>query len=244
MSGHSKWSTIKHKKEKIDSQRGKIFTKIAREIIIAVREGGSDSESNSKLRDAIAKAKASNLPNDNIQRSIKKGAGEQGGASYEEITYEGYGPKGVAVMIEATTDNKNRTAADIRHYFDKYGGNLGQNGCVSFLFDQKGVMIIEKNNLLTDDKIMEDALEAGASDVNFEDEYYEIITEPLDFSATYSSLDGKGYAFTQAEVQFIPQTMVELTDEKDIANMNRLIEMMEDNDDVQDVWHNWEENDN
>lgn len=242
MSGHSKWSTIRRKKEKIDSQRGKIFTKIAREIIIAVRESGPDPESNAKLRDAIAKAKANNLPNDNIARSIKKGAGEQGGASFEEITYEGYGPKGVAVMVEAATDNKNRTAADMRHYFDKYGGNLGQSGCVSFLFDQKGVMIVEKIDSLTEDKVMEDALEAGAADVNFEDEYFEIITEPSDFSSVYSKLDEKGYAFTEAEVQFVPQTSVELTDEKDITNMNRLIEMLEDNDDVQAVWHNWEEN--
>lgn len=244
MSGHSKWSTIKRKKEKIDAQRGKIFTKIAREIIIAVRESGTDPESNSKLRDAIAKAKAANLPNDNIQRSIKKGAGDQGGASYEEITYEGYGPKGVAVMVEATTDNKNRTAADMRHYFDKYGGNLGQSGCVSFMFDKKGVIIIEKNGSLTEDKVMEDALEAGASDVNFEDEYFEITTEPTDFSSVYSDLEAKGYTFTQAEVQYAPQTTVELTDEKDIINMNKLIEMLEDNDDVQDVWHNWEENEN
>lgn len=241
MSGHSKWSTIKRKKEKTDAQRGKIFTKIARDIIVAVREGGPDPDSNSKLRDAIAKAKANNLPNENIKRSIMKGSGEGGGASYEEITYEGYGPSGVAVMVEAMTDNKNRTAADMRHYFDKNGGNLGQTGSVGFMFDKKGIMIIEKNDSLDEDTVMMDALDAGASDFTAEDDYFEIVTEPNDFSAVYDVLDKKGYSFTEAEVQYVPQTMVKLTDEKDISNMNRLIEMLEDNDDVQNVWHNWEE---
>jgi YebC/PmpR family DNA-binding regulatory protein len=225
----------------MDAKRGKIFTKLTREIIIAVREGGPDPENNAKLRDAIAKAKANNLPNDNIQRSIKKAAGEQGKTNYEEIIYEGYGPKGVAVMVEAVTDNKNRTASDMRHYFDKFGGNLGQSGCVSFLFDKKGIMIIEKNDNINDDKVMEDALEAGVSDVNFEDEFYELITDPSDFSSAYSILDGKGYAFTEAEVQYVPKTSIELEDEKDITNMNKLIEMLEENDDVQNVWHNWKE---
>ncbi len=241
MSGHSKWSTIKRKKEKTDAQRGKIFTKIARDIIVAVREGGPDPDSNSKLRDAIAKAKANNLPNENIKRSIMKGSGEAGGASYEEITYEGYGPSGVAVMVEAMTDNKNRTAADMRHYFDKNGGNLGQTGSVGFMFDKKGIMVIERNDSLDEDTVMMDALDAGASDFSAEENYFEIVTEPNDFSAVYDVLDKKGYEFTEAEVQYVPQTTVTLTDEKDISNMNRLIDMLEDNDDVQNVWHNWEE---
>jgi len=241
MSGHSKWSTIKRKKEKTDAQRGKIFTKLARDIIVAVREGGPDPDSNSKLRDAIAKAKANNLPNDNIKRSIMKGSGEAGGASYEEITYEGYGPSGVAVMVEAMTDNKNRTAADMRHYFDKNGGNLGQTGSVGFMFDKKGIMVIERNDSLDEDEVMMDALDAGASDFTAEEDFFEIVTEPNDFSAVYDVLDKKGYTFTEAEVQYVPQTTVTLTDEKDISNMNRLIDMLEDNDDVQNVWHNWEE---
>jgi len=241
MSGHSKWSTIKRKKEKTDAQRGKIFTKISRDIIVAVREGGPDPDSNSKLRDAIAKAKANNLPNDNIKRSIMKGSGEAGGASYEEITYEGYGPSGVAVMVEAMTDNKNRTAADMRHYFDKNGGNLGQTGSVGFMFDKKGIMVIERNDSLDEDEVMMDALDAGAADFTAEEDFFEIVTEPNDFSAVYDVLDKKGYTFTEAEVQYVPQTTVALTDEKDISNMNRLIDMLEDNDDVQNVWHNWEE---
>ena len=241
MSGHSKWSTIKRKKEKTDAQRGKIFTKIARDIIVAVREGGPDPDSNSKLRDAIAKAKANNLPNDNIKRSIMKGSGEAGGASYEEITYEGYGPSGVAVMVEAMTDNKNRTAADMRHYFDKNGGNLGQTGSVGFMFDKKGIMVIERNDSLDEDEVMMDALDAGAADFTAEEDFFEIVTDPNDFSAVYDVLDKKGYTFTEAEVQYVPQTTVTLTDEKDIFNMNRLIDMLEDNDDVQNVWHNWEE---
>ncbi len=241
MSGHSKWSTIKRKKEKTDAQRGKIFTKISRDIIVAVREGGPDPDSNSKLRDAIAKAKANNLPNDNIKRSILKGSGEAGGASYEEITYEGYGPSGVAVMVEAMTDNKNRTAADMRHYFDKNGGNLGQSGSVGFMFDKKGVMVIERTDSLDEDEVMMDALDAGAADFTAEEDFFEIVTEPNDFSAVYDVLDKKGYTFTEAEVQYVPQTTVALTDEKDISNMNRLIDMLEDNDDVQNVWHNWEE---
>ncbi len=241
MSGHSKWSTIKRKKEKTDAQRGKIFTKISRDIIVAVREGGPDPDSNSKLRDAIAKAKANNLPNDNIKRSIMKGSGEAGGASYEEITYEGYGPSGVAVMVEAMTDNKNRTAADMRHYFDKNGGNLGQSGSVGFMFDKKGIMVIERTDALDEDEVMMDALDAGATDFTAEEDFFEIVTEPNDFSAVYDVLDKKGYTFTEAEVQYVPQTTVALTDEKDISNMNRLIDMLEDNDDVQNVWHNWEE---
>ncbi|MDD4688579.1 MAG: YebC/PmpR family DNA-binding transcriptional regulator [Eubacteriales bacterium] len=241
MSGHSKWSTIKRKKEKTDAQRGKIFTKISRDIIVAVRESGPDPETNSKLRDAIAKAKASNLPNDNIKRSILKGSGDAGGASYEEITYEGYGPSGVAVMVEAMTDNKNRTAADMRHYFDKNGGNLGQTGSVGFMFDKKGIMVIERNASLDEDTVMMDALDAGATDFAAEEDYFEIVTDPNDFSAVYDVLDKKGYEFAQAEVQYVPQTTVALTDEKDIFNMNRLVDMLEDNDDVQNVWHNWEE---
>jgi len=245
MSGHSKWSTIKRKKEKTDAQRGKIFTKIGREISVAVREGGPDPASNSKLKDIIAKAKANNVPNDNIERIIKKAAGEGGGASYEEIVYEGYGPSGVAVIVETLTDNRNRTAGEMRHYFDKFGGNLGQSGSVGFLFSRQGMLIVEaEGNLhgkaVDEDTLMEAALEAGAVDFLAEDGAFEIRTEPNDIGAVRDALEAQGYSFVSAGVEYIPGTCTALDGEEDIKKMTRLLEMLEDNDDVQEVWHNWE----
>ena len=238
MSGHSKWSNIKHKKEKSDSQRAKIFTKIGREISVIVKAGGADPEVNSKLKDVIAKARSNNMPNDNIMRCIKKASGEMTSDNYEEIIYEGYGPAGVAVIVETLTDNRNRTAGDMRHYFDKCGGNLGQNGCVTFMFDEKGVILIDKNSA-DEDSVMMDALDAGADDFSAEeDDYYEITTSPQSFSEVREALEGKGYSFESAEVMKIPQTTVELSDELDIKNMNKLIDLLDDNDDVQNVYHN------
>ena len=238
MSGHSKWSNIKHKKEKSDSQRAKIFTKIGREISVIVKAGGADPEVNSKLKDVIAKARSNNMPNDNIMRCIKKASGEMTSDNYEEIIYEGYGPAGVAVIVETLTDNRNRTAGDMRHYFDKCGGNLGQNGCVTFMFDEKGVILIDKNSA-DEDSVMMDALDAGADDFSAEeDDFYEITTSPQSFSEVREALEGKGYSFESAEVMKIPQTTVELSDELDIKNMNKLIDMLDDNDDVQNVYHN------
>ncbi|MCI9272810.1 MAG: YebC/PmpR family DNA-binding transcriptional regulator [Clostridiales bacterium] len=240
MSGHSKWSTIKRKKEKTDGQRAKIFTKIGRELAVAVREGGgSDPNSNSKLKDCIAKAKANNVPNENIERIIKKAAGDGDASKYESITYEGYGPCGIAVIVETLTDNRNRTAGDLRHYFDKFGGNMGTPGCVSFLFSQKGVIVIEKEGL-EEDKVMEDALEAGASDFQADEDVFEIHTEPDDFSGVRDDLEEKGYSFVSAEVEMVPSTYTQLTDEDAVTKMQRLLDMLEDNDDVQNVWHNWD----
>lgn len=242
MSGHSKWANIKHKKEKSDAKKGKIFTKLGREITVIVKAGGPDPESNSKLRDVIAKAKANNMPNDNIDRCIKKASGELGADNYEEITYEGYGPSGVAVIVETLTDNRNRTAGDLRHYFDKFGGNLGQNGCVSFLFDQKGVIIIDNSEEeLEEDAVMMDALDAGAEDFTANEDCFEILTSTDSFSNVRDALEKKGYSFASAEIEQIPQTTVTLTDEKDLLFMGKLIDSLEDNDDVQSVWHNWEE---
>ena len=238
MSGHSKWSTIKRKKGANDAQRAKIFTKIAREIIVAVKAGGPDPDNNSSLKDAIAKGRAANMPNDNITRTIKKAAGSTDGDNYENITYEGYGPNGVAVIVEALTDNRNRTAADIRHYFDKFGGNMGQTGCVSFMFDQKGVIIIEKK-AADEDELTMDALEAGADDFEADDDYYEITTAPSDFHAVRDALEKK-YTLSSAEISMIPQTTVTLTDEKQLLMMSKLLENLEDNDDVQNVYHNWD----
>ena len=240
MSGHSKWATIKRKKGAIDAKRGKIFTKIGRELMVAVKEGGPDPDSNSKLRDVIAKAKANNMPNDNIQRSIKKASGEGSTSEYFEMVYEGYGPCGIAVMVETLTDNKNRTAGDLRHYFDKNGGNLGQNGCVSFMFDRRGLIVIEKADGIDEDTLMMDALDAGADDFNVEDDCFEIMTSPEDFSATRDALDKKGYSFVQAEINYIPQTTTVIDSEEDIKKMERLIDMLEENDDVQNVYHTWE----
>jgi YebC/PmpR family DNA-binding regulatory protein len=241
MAGHSKWANIKIKKGKSDARRGKVFTKLGREIAIAVRQGGANPEANSRLRDVIAKAKAANMPNDNIMRSIKKAAGGGEGSNYEEIVYEGYGPGGIAVIVEAATDNRNRTAGDVRHYFDKFGGNLGQTGSVSYMFNKKGVIIIEKDGKIDEDSLMMDALDAGADDIISEEDYYEINTAPNDFSKVREELEKKGYEFVEAEVSMVPDTMVKLTDAKQMEQMDRLIENLEDMDDVQNVWHNWEQ---
>ena len=238
MSGHSKWSTIKRKKGANDAQRAKIFTKISREIIVAVKAGGPDPDNNSSLKDAIAKGRAANMPNDNINRTIKKAAGSTEGDNYETITYEGYGPAGGAVIVETLTDNRNRTAADIRHYFDKFGGNMGQTGCVSFMFDQKGVILIEKDGV-DEDTVTMDALEAGAEDLQADGDYFEITTDPAEFRTVRDALEQK-YTLSSAEISMIPQTMTELTDERQIVMMGKLLESLEDNDDVQNVYHNWD----
>ncbi len=241
MSGHSKWANIKHRKEKSDSKKGKVFTKLGREIAIIVRQGGPDPEANTKLKDVIAKAKAVNMPNENISRSIKKASGDVDGDNYEEIAYEGYGPGGVAVVVEAMTDNRNRTAGDVRHYFDKFGGNLGTSGCVSFMFNKKGMILIEKTSKTNEDDLMMEALDAGAEDFNSEDEYFEIITDPADFSAVRVALEKKGYEFIEAEISMLPTIMTKLTDPKQIEFMDKLIDNLEDLDDVQNVYHNWEQ---
>ena len=240
MSGHSKWSNIKRKKEKTDGARAKIFTKIGRELAVAVKEGnGADPAVNSKLKDCIAKAKANNVPNDNIERIIKKAAGTGDTDSYESITYEGYGPNGIAVIVETLTDNRNRTAGDLRHYFDKFGGNLGTPGCVSFMFSKKGVIVLEKNTL-DEDKVMEDALELGASDFVTEDDCFEVYTEPEDFSAVREALEAKGYEFASAEIEMVPSTYSSIDNEENSSKMQKLLDTLDDNDDVQNVWHNWE----
>ncbi len=243
MSGQNKWSTIKRKKEKTDGARAKVFTKMGREIAVAVKQGGPDPANNSKLKDVIAKAKAANVPNDNIERIIKKAAGADDGKEYEAITYEGYGPSGIAVIVETLTDNRNRTAGDVRHYFDKYGGNMGQTGCVSFMFSRQGVLVVEAEDI-DEEQLMEDALEAGASDfLTDEEDVYVIRTEPGDLGAVRDDLDAKGYKFISAEVEYIPSTYTRLENEDDIKNMTKMLEMFEDNEDVQDVWHNWENED-
>lgn len=240
MSGHSKWSTIKRKKEKTDSQRAKIFTKMGREMAVAVREGGADPNSNGKLRDLIAKAKSLNVPNENIERVIKK-AGDSERDNYEEMVYEGYGPSGVAVIVECLTDNRNRTAGDLRHYFDKCGGNLGQTGSVGYLFEQKGLIVIE-NDGLDEDKVMEDCLEAGAEDFTVEEESVEIFTaaNPNELRAVREALEAKNYAIASAEIEYIPNARNAIDDEAKIK-MEKLLDMLDDNDDVQNVWHNWAE---
>jgi len=241
MSGHSKFSNIKHRKEKSDAQKGKIFTKLGREIAVIVKAGGPDPVSNYKLKDVIVKAKQSNMPSDNITRCIKKAAGEGSTDNYEDIVYEGYGPRGVAVIVESLTDNRNRTASDIRHYLDKFGGNLGQTGSVGYLFDKKGLIIVDKESGADEDTLMLDALEAGAEDFSAEEEYFEVITSPEDFSVVREALEGKGYTFSTSEVTMLPQNYIKLTEEDDIKNMNKLIDHLEDNDDVQNVYHNWDE---
>lgn len=242
MSGHSKWNNIKNKKEKSDAQRGKIFTKLGREILVAVKEGGPDPSANSKLKDVIAKCKANNMPNDNIERSIKKAAGDGNTANYEDVVYEGYGPNGVAIIIEAMTDNRNRTAADVRHILDKFGGNLGTTGSVSWMFDKKGVIIIEKSSTkLDEEELMMEALEAGADNFESEDEFYEITTAPEDFSKVREYLENKGITYIEAELKMIPQNYMSLTDEDSVKKMGLIIEKMEDLDDVQELWHNWDE---
>ena len=240
MSGHSKWNNIKHKKEKTDAAKAGIFTKIGKEIAVAVRAGGGDPSSNSKLRELIAKAKANNVPNDNIERAIKKSL-EKDGAVYEEMTYEGYGPGGVAVIVEAATDSKNRTAGDVRHYFSKYGGNLGAMGCVSYLFSEKGVILVaDEDGEIEEDKLMEDALEAGASDFESSEGLYEIYTEPDDVYAISEALTAKGYPITSAERAKVPSTYVALEVQSDIDNMQNLLDKLDDNDDITNVYHNWE----
>ncbi len=242
MSGHNKWSTIKQKKGKNDAARAKIFTKIGRELIVAVKEGGSaDPAVNSKLRDCIAKAKANNVPNDNIERIIKKAAGDNDSTNYESVTYEGYGASGVAVIVEALTDNRNRTAGDVRHYFDKYGGNMGTPGCVSFMFEQKGVIVIDREDLEADeDTVMEHALEAGAADFEADEDIFTVYTEPSDMGAVRDDLAAKGYNFVTAEVAMVPNTYVKVEDKETQEKLQKMLDMFEDNDDIQNVWHNWE----
>lgn len=240
MSGHSKWHNIQAKKGKTDAARGKIFTKIGREIAIAVREGGANPESNSKLKDIIAKAKANNMPNDNIQRSIKKAAGEGTGAQYEEMTYEGYAPGGVAIILDIVTDNRNRTSSDIRHIFDKNGGSLGTPGSVSYMFDKKGVIVIEREPGMDEDEVMMGALDAGAEDVKVEEDVFEVVTAPNDFSAVREKLESEGYAFVSADKQMIPQNTVAVNDPELIAKIQKLLDMLDDNDDVSEVYHNAE----
>ena len=239
MSGHSKWANIKHKKEKTDRQRASVFTKIGKEITIAVKAGGGDPTSNSKLRDLIAKAKANNVPNDNIERCIKKAMGADS-ANYEKVIYEGYGPSGIAVIVEATTDNRNRTAGEVRHFFDKFGGNLGQVGCVGYLFADKGVIILLRENVKDEDALMETALEAGAADFVASDDGFEIYTEPDDLYSVKEAIEAAGYEIESAENDKIPSTYVTLETEDDIKHMNLLLENLEDNDDVMNVYHNWE----
>ena len=239
MSGHSKWHNIQAKKGKADAARGKIFTKLGRELLIAVKEGGPDPARNSKLKNVIAKCKAANMPNDTINNAIKKASSSN--ENYEEITYEGYGPNGVAVIVEASTDNKNRTAADVRHVFDKAGGNLGTTGCVSYMFNKKGVIVIEKETAnMDEEELMMLALESGAEDFEASEEVYEITTDPADFSTVSEKLEEAGLSFLEAEVQMVPTTTVKL-DEKGVERMERLIERLEDLDDVANIYHNWEE---
>ena len=238
MSGHSKWHNIQAKKGKADAQRGAVFTKIGREIAIAVREGGANPESNGKLRDIIAKAKANNMPNDNIQRSIKKASGELSNVVYEEITYEGYAPGGVAVIVDCISDNRNRTASDVRHCFAKYGGNLGTTGSVGFMFDERGVLVVEKTPGSDEDEMMMTALDAGAEDMNVEEDVYEILTAPNDFSAVREKLEQQGLTFLSAEVQKIPQNTVAVTDPDTILKIQKMLDLLEENDDVQNVFHN------
>ncbi len=238
MSGHSKWANIKNKKEKTDSQRGKIFTKIGREIAIAVKEGGADPANNSKLRDVIAKAKASNMPNDNIARSIKKASGELGSVNYEEATYEGYGPAGIAVIVDVVTDNKNRTVADVRHIFDKSGGTMGASGCVGWMFNHRGVIVIERTASIDEDELMMTALDAGAEDFEPQDDVFEIYTAVNDFSKVREALEAAGYTFISAELSMIPTNTTDVTDPEAVQKVLRFLERLEDNDDVQEVYHN------
>ena len=241
MSGHSKWHNIQAKKNKTDAARGKIFTKLGREILVAVKAGGPDPAGNSKLKDVIAKCKANNMPNDTIKNAIKKASGEGSNKVYEDVIYEGYGPNGVAVIVEANTDNRNRTAADVRHAFDKSGGNLGTSGCVAYMFSKKGIIVIDKTTTdMTEDDLMMLALDNGAEDFKADEECYEITTEPGDFSAVREALENEGLEFAQAEVVQVPSTTVEL-DDAGAEKMQRLIDKLEDLDDVMNVYHNWDE---
>ncbi|WP_035290897.1 YebC/PmpR family DNA-binding transcriptional regulator [Clostridium sp. KNHs214] len=246
MSGHSKWHNIQAKKGKADAKRAKVFTKIGKELMVAVKEGGANPDANPRLRDVIAKAKANNMPNDNISRSIKKASGELGDVTFEEITYEGYGPAGIAVIVNALTDNKNRSAGNVRHAFTKHGGNLGSTGCVSFMFQKKGQMVIEKKDGLDEDEIMMMALDAGAEDFEAEDEVYVITTAPEEFGTVREALESQGLEFLETEVKMIPDTYTEI-DEETSTKFQKLLDQLEDDDDVQDVYHNaefpegWEE---
>ena len=238
MSGHSKWHNIQAKKGKADAQRGAVFTKIGREIAIAVREGGANPESNGKLRDIIAKAKANNMPNDHIQRSIKKASGELSNVIYEEITYEGYAPGGVAIIVDTISDNRNRTASDIRHCFAKYGGNMGTTGSVGFMFDTRGVLVVEKQPGMDEDEMMMMALDAGAEDVKDEEDVFEILTDPNEFSRVREALEKQGLTFLSAEVQKIPQNTVTVTDPETVEKIQKMLDLLEESDDVQNVFHN------
>ena len=242
MSGHSKFANIKHKKEKNDSAKGKIFTIIGREIAVAVKEGGADPANNSRLRDVIAKAKANNMPNDTIDRGIKKAAGDANSVNYVSVTYEGYGPNGTAIIVDALTDNKNRTASNVRNAFTKGSGNVGTQGCVSFMFDKKGQIIIDKEECsMTPDDLMMIALDAGAEDFSEEEDSFEILTDPDEFDTVYRALSEKNIVMMSAEVTMIPQTYVELTDEAAIKSLNRTLDLLDEDDDVQYVYHNWDE---
>ena len=242
MSGHSKFANIKHKKEKNDAAKGKIFTRLGREIAVAVKEGGADPNNNSKLRDVIAKAKANNMPNDTIERGIKKAAGDANSVNYVSITYEGYGPNGTAIIVDALTDNKNRTASNVRNAFTKGGGNVGTTGCVSFMFDKKGQIIVDKEECELDaDDLMMLALDAGAEDFAEEEDSYEILTAPDDFSAVREALETGKVPMVSAEITMVPQTWVELTGEEDIKKMNKILDLLDEDDDVQAVYHNWDE---
>ena len=241
MSGHSKWANIKNKKGKADAARGNLFTKIGKELQIAVKAGGPNPDANSKLKDVIAKATAVNMPNDNIMRSIKRASGEGANDIIEEIKYEGYGPAGIAIIVECATDNRNRTGAEVRHVFDKFGGNLGTPGCVSFMFDQKGIIVIENDGDKDEDEVMMDALDAGAQDFSSDEDVFEVETTPADFSAVREALEAKGYNFLEAEVRMVPQNYVKLTDEAQMEQIEKLLDGLDDNDDVMNVYHNWEE---
>lgn len=242
MSGHSKFANIKHKKERNDAAKGKIFTVIGREIAVAVKEGGADPANNSRLRDVIAKAKANNMPNDTIDRGIKKAAGDMNSVNYENLTYEGYGPNGVAIIVDALTDNKNRTAANVRSAFTKGGGNVGTPGSVSFMFDKKGQIVIDKEDCDMDaDELMMAALDAGAEDFSEEEDSYEVITDPGNFSQVREALESAGVPMLQADVTMIPQTWVELSDDDSLKKMNKILDLLDEDDDVQAVYHNWDE---
>ncbi len=242
MAGHSKWSTIKRKKGKQDAQRGKLFTKLSRYITVAARDGGADPEYNAALKAAIDMAKAENMPNDNIDRAIKKGTGDLEGANYEEVQYEGYGPSGIAVLVECLTDNRNRTASDVRHAFDKFGGNLGSTGCVAWMFDRRGLLVLDEseNEDIDEETLMMESIDLGADDFSSEDGIIEIITSVEEFINVKNGLEEKGYKFTSADLAYLPQNTSKLESEEDIKNMIKMIEALEDSDDVQNVYHNWE----
>lgn len=242
MSGHSKFANIKHKKEKNDAAKGKMFTIIGKEIAIAVKEGGPDPSNNSKLRDVIAKAKANNMPNDTIERGIKKAAGAEGSVNYEQITYEGYGPSGIAIIVETLTDNKNRTAANVKHAFSKGNGNVGTPGCVSYMFDKKGEIVIDREEVeIEADELMMLALDAGAEDFEEEEDAFTVYTSPDDFSMVREALEKENIPMVSAKVSMIPQNYVELTSEDAVRDLNRILDMLDDDDDVQEVYHNWDE---